>query len=289
MRQLSNSFIESLIYGFLAPLREKVIADVDLNLEIRENHINIYFKGNSLLRLNETKPYHYRAFVHPKFLEGFTVPHIMVDEGSAAVFLTEIPRIKENILRFGCSSIEIEYEQMIIRANNDEPRNSSEYFIVDRQYSAGEAGRFDLTGLYWPRVPRRRGDTVFPCLIEVKYALNSDIKEVHRQLSRYYQAVAAEPAKIAVEMEQIFKQKLALGIYDHQPKERREAMETLTFCQDLNQFQFIVILVDYNPHSNLLNLDALRQLSFANQIRVWQTGFAMWERNIEALSAELLP
>jgi hypothetical protein len=39
---------------------------------------------------------------------------------------------------------------MIIRANNYKPRNNSEYFIVDRQYTV-DVGRFDLTGFFWDR------------------------------------------------------------------------------------------------------------------------------------------
>jgi hypothetical protein len=40
--------------------------------------------------------------------------------------VNRIPLLKENIIRYGKSSLEIEYEQMIIRANNYEPRNNTE-------------------------------------------------------------------------------------------------------------------------------------------------------------------
>ena len=62
---------------------------------------------------------------------------------------------------------------MIIRANNYEPRNNSEYYIIDRQITAGDAGRFDLTGIYWARGKRRKGQEVSLCLMEVKFALNT--------------------------------------------------------------------------------------------------------------------
>ncbi|RPI86336.1 MAG: hypothetical protein EHM41_08850 [Chloroflexi bacterium] len=44
------------------------------------------------------------------------------------------------------------------------------------------------------------------CLMEIKYALNSDISEVHDQLSRYYDAVAKNPTALAEETEVILKQ-----------------------------------------------------------------------------------
>ena len=153
MRQLSRTFLHSLGSGFLSGLTQRVIADKDLDLEIRDNYINIYFKGNSLLHLSEITPERYRPKIDPKFLKGLILDDL-TDELTVQNFLSLIPTIKENIVLLGKSSLEIEYEQMIIRANNYEPRNNSEYFIVDRQYAAGHAGRFDLTGFYWDRIGR---------------------------------------------------------------------------------------------------------------------------------------
>ena len=73
-----------------------------------------------------------------------------ITERNIGKFLTAIPLLKQNIANCGKRSLEVEYEQMIIRANNFEPRNNTEYFIVDRQYAVRE-GRFDLTGICWDR------------------------------------------------------------------------------------------------------------------------------------------
>jgi hypothetical protein len=43
-----------------------------------------------------------------------------------------------------------------------------------------------------------------------------------------------------------------------------------------------LILVDYNPFSTLLDLDRLKQLPFADQIRIFSGGFGMWQQNLEA-------
>jgi hypothetical protein len=284
MRKLSPTFMEALTTGFLSPLREKAAFDVDLDLQIRANYLNIYYKGNSLLKLSEIKPGEYRTQVHDKFLRGCSIPEALIDDRTTSIFIQTIPYLKENILKYGRSSIETEYEQMIIRANNDEPRNNCEYFITDRQY-AGPSERFDLTGFYWSRNKRRRGDIVFPCLIEIKYGLNPDIQDVHKQLNRYYEFVACNPAAVAQEAEMVFKQKLEMGLFHRQPKERLAAMKTVVFSECLSQFQFIVILVDYNPHSRMHDLAALAELPFAGQVRVWQTGFGMWAEKLKPLPA----
>ncbi|OGO27153.1 MAG: hypothetical protein A2Z16_15310 [Chloroflexi bacterium RBG_16_54_18] len=281
MRRLKDSFIHDLKQGFLEGLTNTVRKDIDLDLQIRDNYLNIYYKGNSLLKLEQAGEHQYRATVHPKFAGGIDFSYL-IDGATARSFVDKIPMIKENILLYGKSSLEIEYEQMIVRANNYEPRNNSEYFIVDRQYVAGRAGRFDLTGFYWPRTHRRKNQVVSPCLMEVKFALNQDIQDVHEQLKRYYNAIWEDSAAIAEEIGIIFKQKLELGLFN-QPANRLNAMKTLRFSPDIEQFQFILIMVDYNPFSRLLQMDKLAQLSFADQIRIFSGGFAMWETGMKSV------
>ena len=80
MRKISNSFLDCLKAGFLSEITEFVKADHDLNLEIRDGYINIYFKGNSLLKLTGTRsPDQYRAKVHKKFLVGLEAPVVFTE------------------------------------------------------------------------------------------------------------------------------------------------------------------------------------------------------------------
>jgi hypothetical protein len=281
MRELSKTFLRCLKTGFLSQIAEQVRQDHDLNLEIREGYINVYYKGNSLLKLNEVGSLlHYKAEIDPKFLEGLQVS-LDFTEDTVPQFIQSIPFIKENINQHGAHALELEYEQLIIRANNFESRNNTEYFIVDRQYALNE-GRFDLTGIYWDRDKRRAGQEVPVCLMEIKFAQNNDIKEVHEQLARYYKAIKGSAADIASEMEGIFSQKLDLKLYD-QSAERLHAMKTLTFSRDIESFQFILIMVDYNPNSSLLEMEKIQNLPFANQVKVFHTGFGMWRHNVRAV------
>jgi len=282
MRKLSDGFMDCLTSGFLAGIPQAVRADQDLNLEIREGYLNVYFKGNSLLKLTEASPTKYQVGIHRAFTAGLNLPSELTDAKTTATFLSNIPQVKQNIIRRGKSSLEIEYEQMIIRANNFEPRNNSEYFIVDRQYTVS-IGRFDLTGIFWNRIRRRKHQEVNLCLMEVKFALTQDIKEVHSQLARYYEALKPIAARIAEECETLFRQKLALGLYA-QAQDRLEAMKTLRISRDFSQFQFILILVDYNPNSAKLGLDNIARLPFANQVKIFRAGLAMWQQNVKPVA-----
>ena len=98
---------------------------------------------------------------------------------------------------------------------------------------------------------------------------------------RYYNEIKANTKAIAEEAEGILRQKLDLGLFDQDTK-RTEAMKTLRISTDINQYQFILVLVDYNPFSKSLNLDKLKALPFADQVKVFYGGFAMWEMNISS-------
>jgi len=280
MRHLSDSFFNCLKNGFLSGITEAVKEDPDLNLEIRDSYINVYYKGNSLIKLTETPPSRYKVHIHEKFLKNLNLP-IELSETNMHLFLSGIPFIKENIIRYGKHSSEVEYEQIIIRANNFEPRNNSEYFIVDRQYEM-RAGRFDLTGIFWDRNGRRKNQEVPVCLMEIKFALNPDINKLGEQLTRYYDSIKPHSAVIASEMQAVFRQKIELGLYN-QPEKRLNALKTLTFSPNIEEYQIILIMVDYNRNSKHLDLEKLANLPFANQLRVFHSGFAMWQQNVKPL------
>lgn len=281
MRKLSEPFMDLLQNGFLSELTKRIRCDSDLDLEIRDNYFNIYYKGNSLLKLSEDKYKKYKVEIHKKFLEGLDIPTYLKDEEATQIFIKNIPMLKQNIIDHGKHSIEIEYEQMIIRANNYEPRNNSEYFIVDRQYTV-DVGRFDLVGIFWDSHHRMKKQEVPLCLMEVKFSLNQGISEVHEQLERYYEAIKLRAPSIAEEYENIFHQKLALGVYN-QPLDRIEALKTLTIVKNISSFQFILVLVDFNHKSTKLHLEKLLCLSFADQIKVYMGGFGMWQENVKPL------
>jgi len=53
-RRLSDQFMAGLKEGWLHPLLDRVKADRTLCLEIREDYVNIYYRGGNLLKVSRT-------------------------------------------------------------------------------------------------------------------------------------------------------------------------------------------------------------------------------------------
>jgi hypothetical protein len=288
MRGLSENFMKELKSGFLSGIIQKVRKDKDLDLQIRENNINIYYKGNALLKLKEIKTKRtYRVTINPKFKSSLDIPNYLHDTETTEKFLSIVPSLKENIVKEASSSLEAEYEQEIIRANNNERKINSEYFIVDRQYTdikpnTDERIRIDLTGFFWDGRNRRSNQTVPLCIMEIKFGLNGDIKDVHKQIDSYYQSIKKDTKGKAKEAKKVFGQKLELNLINHRSV---EALETLSFSGNIEDYQFIIILVDYNPYGRSFKkaVSELKKLPFANQIRIFRSGLAIWREDLSSL------
>jgi hypothetical protein len=286
-RILDDDFELDLTNGSLAPLLKAVLSDRDLILEIRENHLNIYFKGQSLLRLDRVKGI-YKPSSHPKFLVG--LPELRDSESfNADDFVRVIPTIKENILRLSGEGSEIEYEQLIVRANNGEARLNTEYYMIDRQVATADGkGQADLLGFVWPRENRAKNRLASLALLEVKYGQNPDVKHLHVQLSKYYEALGANFGSLVEDAELLFKQKLRLGMVCGTP-EQQAALKDIAISPRLDQVRFGIVLVDYNPASRALDLQRLAELPFSKQIDIFHVGFGLWQANARDWVQEITP
>lgn len=289
-RILKDDFEMALREGSLAPLLAAVSCDRDLLLEIRENYFNIYFKGQSLLCLKKVQD-KFKSIVDEKFLMG--LPELQGGPCFVAEdFARAIPKIKENILRLGPGGSEIEYEQLIVRANNGEARLNTEYYVIDRQVAAADGkGRFDLLGFVWPGKNRAKNRSASLALLEVKYGLGPDIKHLHLQLSKYYEALCANPKAfddLAEEAELLFRQKLRLGLVCGTP-EQLTALQEIRICRDPEDVRFGIVLVDYNPASKALDLEKLASLPFSGQIDIFHVGFGLWQANARDWVKEVAP
>lgn len=272
MRTIDRPFIDELKIGSLKDLTQRIIMDPDLDMQIRENYINIYFKGNSILKLTERNDY----MIHEKFSGGL-IPKsgkfILKD------FLTFLPLIKENVIltKSKKPTREGEYEQLMIRSNNGNSNINSDVFITDRQYADNKTHtsgkiRFDLSGITWGRT-RRKGQIVPLTFIEVKYGTNNDIKDIDTQILNYYNNVKSNIIAISSMTEEILKIKAELGLFDYK---NSNVLSTLKVSKEINDVQIIIALIDYNPNSKLLNLSKLSALPFASQVKTLNYGFAIW-------------
>lgn len=281
MRKLSANFETQLLPdGLYNPIVQAVINDSSLDFEIREGYINIYFQGNSILKLNEDGSYD----IHNKFLVGVNLTtKLFSNPNDVTCFINSIPIIKNNIISVKSNrpTAEIEYEQLIIRSNNFNKNVNSELFITDRQYAyTSNKSRFDLSGFYWDRNSRKRDQTVPLTFVEVKYSLNPDIADIHNQINKYYNTVALNIKNIASETEYLKNLKIKLGLIN-QPTDRLKALETLKISDCISDAKFIIALIDYNPHSSLFDILKLRTLPFKDQIKIFKCGFAIWDKYLD--------
>jgi hypothetical protein len=264
----------------LLPLLDRVRRDRDLMMEIREDYFNIYHKGHNVVRVSYNGG-KYTAEYTPKFWKSAT-PSTLTPIGHVQQLLEAIPHIKDHIALHAANGNEIEFEQMLIRANNCESRISSDYYFIDRQVILDADGRFDLVGFRWPTQGRRRHQTVPLVLAEVKFGCNNDIQDLPVQLARYAQSVRQHMGRLADEAQTLLSQKIELGLLGD-AHGNGDALATLRISPAFDAVRFLIILVDYNPNSELL-ARALKNLPSDFQIDVFFVGFGLWDAYLNKMN-----
>ena len=274
-RILDAVFEQDLLCGPLQPLLTLVQRDRDLIAEIRTDLLDVYCKGQRLVGVERIRHGVYRLRSHEKF---WNVKALDVDnESEVAAFCADtVPFIKQRISEHFSRGTEIEFEQLLVRANNLEELNT-DYIAVDRQGVAEEGkGRTDVVGVYWPGDRRVGNALLAPALIEVKYKLGGGVEGIAEQVQRYFDDLRTTLPKFAKELQCQLRQKARLGLLTGLSEGAQSKIQRLTVSDRIEDVQVVIALVDYNPRSTRLNLDALRALPFADQINVFFLGFGLW-------------
>ncbi len=286
-RALSEPFFEQFKDGIFKPLVDRVRLDKDLDLEFRGTKINVYYQGHSILNLDNNG----NVKIDPEFKRNLdNSPEKLKNKNDVSLFLAQIPQIKDNVVyrpqeitenKRISRSREAEFEQLLIRANNLERRNNSDYIILDRQYRLPDGKRWDLIALRYPPKGNPKG---YLSIIEVKYAQNPDIKEIKLQVERYAEYLEKHFSNICSDMTEVLKQKLDLGLIVRSP-ERIEWLKRL--CLDnaidrkLESAEIIVYLIDHNCNSNLKKLaEKSGRPKFSGNVSVVLGGLALWQANL---------
>lgn len=256
-RGLTDGFVEELGRGRFAAL-VRLVGEGRLDLQIRRGSINLYFEGQSVLRLDErTRAGGFRAVVHRKYLEGVSLPgatkrdrdYVRLDVGDGFVdaYLRQLPAIIENTRAY--VKPEGQVEDRIVSASRDERSN---VIILDRQVQVpGIKRRMDMLGID----PARRR----VLLVELKQGLDNRIQHLMQQIGGYHEALTAGGAlrpDVASSYRRVIEQKQSLALL---PRSIALAAETRVEC--------LLILSGYNPRSELL--DRLREGSRGASIPVW--------------------
>ena len=160
-RGLSKQFRDHLGKGgYLHPLLNRVRGDTSLDMEIRQEYLNVYYRGGSLLRVAPA-PRKAASYTF-KFNENYSLKRdlskldlprpTVTTETDTARWVDTIPLLKDTMdLWFGRHpKDERALQQMVVWENNDSPwANGTDWFIIDIEYDNHQGARFDLVGLQW--------------------------------------------------------------------------------------------------------------------------------------------
>lgn len=228
IRSLSSKKLE-MIENDLEFLLESVRnSNGELDLQLRSEYINIYYKGNSLAKISPNpKSHSYRFEVNSSFglaqaVGGLRDARLNVKNifGKAAKGDYEtanvpagvvhpffqkkvVNKLQSQIKKHGYGE-EITFEQSLITDN----LNDENMIIVDRQIQmSGEKGRMDLLALK----RKRRGVYSF-VILEVKLGDNKELKsDVAQQLKKYIQTIDANFGIFSECYQENYKQKRILN------------------------------------------------------------------------------
>lgn len=299
MRALNDEFFKKFMPGGMySKLVDRVRHDKDLDLEFRGDYINIYYQGHSILNLKQSGKIIIDAEFRLKIEDR--IPDKMKTKDDVNKYIELIPYIKDNVVyrprensegKRISDSRELEFEQLLIRANNLEKRINSEYIILDRQYvvTQKKRDRWDLIALRWPidkRGPKGRDNQEgYLSVIEVKYAQNPTIQDINKQVEKYGYSLEEHLTEICADMKKILEQKIKLRLLA-KTDGQLERLKKLPLVPNLNKTEIIIYLIDYNRNSDLKRrAEMAAKPKFKGDVFIALGGLALWQANLTDFGA----
>jgi hypothetical protein len=255
LRELSDYFMSSLKNGMLNSILEFVRKDYTLDLEIRYDYINIYYRGGNLMKL-ELKGNNYILFFDENYCPVKSKPILarlpkrITSSLEAEQWVAEIPQLKHcmDLFFYKYGGEERERQQLIIRENNYSYSNavsrSTDYYICDMEYETG-IGKPDLIGVRWESTSsaKKKNTNLRLALIEAKNGDGSlDNFEDHiKHANDICQGQYIDNLK--KDMIKVFNQKRALGLIDCDK-------DIVSFSEE--KPEYIFALINHDPSKSEL-------------------------------------
>ena len=315
-RGLADQFMVDLKTGSLSPLLDRVRKDATLDLRIRENYINVYYRGGSLLKVSvpnqRNHPPNYLFEFNPDYTKYRDIPLMfppseVVEIDGCRKWLLLVPEIKDTMdLWFGKHpKVERTLQQAVVWENNDSPwANGTDYFIIDIEYDSrkgisnnmdGSGGRFDLVAIRWDSSSSSRALRgqlkARIAIIEMKtgdQALKgtAGLQEHVRVLESFGRDVSRKEEFIE-EMLGVFNQLHQLGLIKCLSRRQSVGAEgPILKRQDVdNNLVYMLLLAGHDPASKKLKME-LESLNTELPIQVCTanfTGFGLYKENIYPL------
>jgi len=268
-RILSNQFIIDLKSGPLNSILVRAKVDRTLLFLIREETVNLYFRGSSLAKISAGKN-GYQVIVDPGYFKygeeaPLKFPFPIQNIEDAQVFVRSIPNIKNAIDLFLSEhpKDEREFQQLVIRDNNENSSaNATDYLICDMEYTHSQytSMRFDMIAAHWPSQPakRKKLDNLELAIIEMKFgdkALQGDGKTTDGAgILKHWEDLLESRNHLAflrLEMEQSTRQLAELGLLTISEMDREDRTEKIAFA-DSGVIDWILLLANHDPESEIL-------------------------------------
>lgn len=226
LRSLGNDFLFSLSQGCLVELAEMVRSDTTLDLELRGDYVNVYYRGGNLLEVRQSlgsSGGYSILFDTNYFADGaeFDLPRPTVREKEDLGFWLAIcPKLKQAVDRWLARvkrNSEREIQQLAVRENNlSTVARGTDYYVCDIEYQS-QHGRFDMIAVHWPSISadRQRADDRLLAFVELKYGDGAlDNLHEHVQHVNRFAADTHRLSEFKRDMVRVFNQKLGLRLID---------------------------------------------------------------------------
>ncbi|MBR6082244.1 MAG: hypothetical protein IKP62_04890 [Salinivirgaceae bacterium] len=234
MRRLKEDFFEKLKKEHKT-LLECIVNDVELDMQIRENYVNVYYKGGNILKI---KP---RSFDFDKMYFHTLKDKSSTDVKRDSVRVGELAEKREQLLsllsvqpqEYFCRAKEVmdnwdismagiaqhneKKEQQTIALSN---RRNTEYVVLDLEYAVSRNSEFSYNGTGEKQVPRfdiiaiHDGQLV---VIELKKGLGavSGVSGIKPHIDCFNHTIGRDTKGLFIqEMKTLLKQKQDLGLLD---------------------------------------------------------------------------
>ncbi len=251
-RQISEKMLNAFLSGKLSSLLEAVKKDDTLDLELRGDSVNIYYRGGSIFEIKERKNSFSISF-DTNYCRGYSTS--LRGNPSPAEAVAKLPFYKQAMDWWFHEhpKYEREFQQVIVRENNNHGKisNGTDYYIVDIEFVDDNA-RFDMVALKWLSDGAVRKDTsrISLALIEVKYG-DGALKGtggIEKHLDDF-QAFLSDKKKVndfCQDMSLVFSQKCRLGLVDGL-NERQYDVKISS-----SKPEVILIFANHDPESKIL-------------------------------------
>ena len=250
-RGLKQEYLDQLkARGKLSFLRNTSLLGGDIDIQFRDNYINLYYKGSSLIMFRWSSSSEYTVNISEAYFDP--IPPAVLDRMSfkhsgrkekmrrynfddASIiklkdnFKVVVAQLKRNIRYLGKGK-ENAFEQIFIENNTRFSQGKiPEFIILDRQVVVSGLDRLDLISISkLPNSSKYRLN-----LVEIKYGEDRRIPDVHdKQLKKYYDAFWADYGNIVNVYTNVISQKKDMGRWPYgDPRDFQISEDPMTMRQ----------------------------------------------------------